>query len=182
MTRFLRSVFLFLVLSGATLSSSAQALTPLQQLFVFHEVAPDIERVGILFSERVADHDQLMLSIRQAQASTGVKVFVAYAEEVSNVAAQYRTLMRKHDVQALWIPEEIAALADVGRNFLIKESLKQGFPLMAPSEVWVNEGAALHLQSRDGHVHLVANKSVCDAVAITIPDKYTAQTSFLAMN
>lgn len=169
--------------SSSAASTAAPAPTPMQQLFLLKEVMPEVQRVGLIWSKSSSNHEALMPSIQRAAAASGVEVFVAYADAVADVAAGYRSLRQEHDVQVLWVLEETGAMdSNMARSFLIKESLKRSLPLLAPTEAWVNDGAALHLQERNGQVHLVANKSACDAMALAIPTKYSAQTSYLTMN
>lgn len=144
---------------------------------------PQVERVGLIWSEKSANHGELMPKVQRAAAASGIEVFVAYAEAVPDIAAQYRALRSNHDVQALWVLEETGAMSsNMARSFLIKEALKTSLPLLAPTEAWVNDGAALHLQQRGGEVHVVANRSAFDAMGLAIPDKYSSQTSYLTMN
>lgn len=158
-------------------AASADPLNPLQQMYILKEIKPDMERVGILWSETAPNHDALMRKVQQAAAASGVKVFVAYVDDMRDVAPSYRTLRRDHDIDVLWILDDDGAVgSSVGRNYLIKNATQHGVPLLAPTADWVNDGAPISLQRIDGAITVMLNEAAAAATALTVPDKYATQS------
>lgn len=172
-----------LILTAATPAPTGSSdVTPLQQLFVFKELKPDVKRVGIIWNEASANRDVLMPKVQQASASTGIEVFVANVKDMKEIAPQYRTLVRNHNIQALWVVENDGVVdTAIGKKFLLKETTQKGIPIFAPSEDWVNEGAAVSLKRSEGQIQLVVNQAAANAFALSIPEKYLERTQF-AMN
>lgn len=159
-------------------------ITPLQQLFVLKEIKPDLERVGIIWNEHSATSSGLLEQLNRASASTGVRLFIAYANELQDIAPRYRDLIRQNDVQAIWVLDgsDPVVTSRIGREFLIKQTASQGIPLVAPSDDWVEAGAHLSFHHDGDGVRLKVNKRSADAAALTIPDSYMTRTEFLAAN
>lgn len=176
----LASCFILMAASPNTTGSSD--VTPLQQLFVFKELKPDIQRIGIIWNEDSANRGALMPKIQQASASTGIEVFVANVKELKEIAPQYRTLVRNNDIQALWIVENDGVVdSAIGQKFLLKETTQKGIPILAPTEEWVNNGATVSLKRAEGQIQLVVNQAAASALALAIPEKYQERTQY-AMN
>ena len=184
----LHSVKVALLLVAATLVSAffpappTPDVTPMQQMFIMKEVKPDIERLGIMWNKDAHDEETLT-RIRRAATSLKVQLFLAEVGGLNDIAPQFRTLTRKHKVQALWIVMNDGLVdSAIGKSFLTKNAVKVGIPLFAPSEDWVKEGALLSMIKKDGGLHLVVNKAVANALSITVPEKYLERTQFLATN
>lgn len=176
---FTRTLTVFGVLFGLgllTAAVTAPPLTPIQQMFILKEMKPDVERVGIIWREDSPQHDDLMPQVQRASSASDVQVFVAYVDNIRDVAPSYRTLRRKHDIDVLWILEDDDTVgSDVAREYLIKTATQNGIPLLAPSSNWVNEGAPVSLQNADGDIQIVVNKAAAAATALDVPDKYETQ-------
>jgi len=69
---------------------------------------------------------------------------------------------------------------NISRKFLIEQTTLKGIPLLAPSPQWVEEGALCHVALVDGKVKLQVNQKVAMALNISIPEKYSERTEFLA--
>ena len=170
--------------AGLGATASVTSVSPLQQLFVLKEIQPDIERVGIIWTEDRASASGLLTQIQQASAWTGITVFLSYTKEITDVAPAYRDLIRKNDVQAIWIldDEDPIVSSRIGREFLIKNTASQGIPLIAPTSGWVENGAHISFFHDGSTVRLTVNKRSADAAALSIPQRYHERTEFLAVN
>ena len=169
--------------SATAVATPAPPASPLQQLFLLKEIAPNTQRIGVVWTESSPEHELLMKQLNQASKATQIEVVVAYAEGVADVATAFRSLTREHDVDAIWVLEEVGPMSDgLSRTFLIKNAIKSELPLLAPSDEWVREGAALSMRIADGQMQLVANESVCGAMSLNIPEKYLQQTQYLTSN
>ncbi len=102
---------------------------------------------------------------------------------LSYIAPLFRALRRTNKVLAIWIIKKDGLLdSPIGKNFLIKNTVKAGALLIAPSEDWVSEGAFIAMIKQDGGIHLVVNKSAADALSLAVPEKYAERTQFLTAN
>ncbi|GAB5518591.1 MAG: ABC transporter substrate binding protein [Rhodothermales bacterium] len=183
----LPSILAFLGLSPAFTSESdpaAQAsdVTPLQQLFVAKEIKPDLERIGIIW--KAGDNrDELMDKIKRAGASTGIKVFLAEADDMKDVAPRFRELTRDRKVQMIWVVQDDDLLTqDMIQSFLVKSATEALVPLLVPNSAWVDAGGTVALERADGSIKLVVNKKAIDAMALTVPAKYQEGVTYLAAN
>ena len=172
-----------LVLAPTSLLETETEVTPMQQLFLIKELNPGIERIGVIWDKNSAQRDQVLPQLQRASAATGIKVVVAEVTSLQEVAPQFRTLQREHQVQAIWILEDAGLLGQAAtRSFLIKNATQAGMPVFAPSETWLKEGACVSWKKDADGIRLLVNKAVADAMGITIPPKYQDRTAFLAMN
>ena len=169
-----------LVLSAFYPAQLGPGVTPMQQMFIMKEIMPDVERLGIFWDKEMHD-EKVLTKIQRAGTSLKVELFLAEVRELSDIAPHFRVLMRKHNIQALWVVQNDGLIdSSVGKSFLIKNAIKGGIPLFAPSEDWVDEGAFITMKEQDGKILLVVNKSVADALSLTVPQKYAEHTQFLA--
>ncbi len=178
------AAFVFLWTTAfALLPESASDVTPIQQLFLIKELKPDITRIGVIWDKNAANRDKILPQLERASAATGIKVVVGEVASLQEVAPQFRTLLRDHRIEALWILEEEGLLGQgIARSFLIKSATQAGMPVFAPSETWLKEGACVTWRKDAEGIRLVVNKAVAEAMGITIPAKYQDRTAFLAMN
>ncbi|QXD16057.1 ABC transporter substrate-binding protein [Rhodocaloribacter litoris] len=157
--------------------------TPIQQMFVIKELKPDIERIGLIWDKNATDTEALMPQVQRASASTGIKVFLAEVTDLKDVAPQFRTLTREHQVQAIWILESTGVVDNsVTRSFIIKNATSANMPVFAPTEAWINEGASVAVLKKDGAISLLVNRAAAEAMSLTIPEKYLERIQYLAMN
>lgn len=167
----------------ALLPERATDVTPIQQLFLIKELKPDIARIGVIWDKNTANRDKILPQLERASAATGIKVIVGEVANLQEVGPQFRTLLRDHKIEALWILEEAGLLGQSAtRSFLIKSATQAGMPVFAPSETWLKEGACVTWRKDASGIQLVVNKAVAEAMGITIPAKYQDRTAFLAMN
>ncbi len=175
-----------LLVAALTLSSFYPArlspdVTPMQQMYIMKEIQPDIERLGIIWNKATHD-EEILLKIRRAGTSMKVQLFLAEVSDLSDIAPQFRILTRKHNVQAIWVIKNDGLVdSSIGKDYLIKNAVKAGIPLFAPSEDWVGEGAFIAMIKQDGGIHLVVNKSVADALSLAVPEKYAERTQFAGL-
>lgn len=161
---------------GITTASAAPPLTPIQQMYVLKEMKPDMERVGVIWRKDAPNHDKLMPQIQRAAAASGVKIFMAYANSIQDVAPSYRALKQKHNIDVLWIIEDETPMnSSVARNFLIKTATENGVPILAPSKAWVDAGAPVSLQKAGDDIQIIVNKAAAAATALTVPEDYNTQ-------
>lgn len=165
-----------LCLGGTAFMATAPPLTPIQQMFILKEMKPDVERVGIIWKENSPQHEELMPRVQRAAAASEVQAFVAYVNDMEDVAPSYRTLRREHDIDVLWILEDDRALNNsVARDFLVRTATRDGVPILAPSEAWVDAGAPVTLQQVADNIQVVMNAAAAAATGLTVPDKYDTQ-------
>lgn len=172
----------FVVIACAAFSVPAQpelpTLAPLQQMFLFKELRPQTERVGV-FVEKGAD-EQLMKQIRQAAAATQVKVYVAEVVGLSDIAPGFRSLVREHRVDAVWVVTDDGTMAsDAARTYLIEQAAKAGVPVLAPTKAWVDAGASVCLVQEGSELRIVLNQAAATLADIDVPSKYSAQTDMV---
>lgn len=183
MMRSVSRILLLLIVAsllGATTATANPPLTPIQQMFLLKKMKPDVEKVGIIWAEDAPGHDELMPQIKRAANSSGVKLFVAYASSMKDVAGHFRSLKSEHGINALWIVDDTGVLSnDVARSFLIKNTTESGIPMLAPSQDWVTAGASVSLQKTDGEIQIVLNKAAAAATALAVPADYENQTQYL---
>lgn len=171
---------LFVTLAAFAPAPMEEGVTPLQQMYVMKEIKPNLERVGILINSS-NNNEETMRAIRQASASLNVQIFLAEIGSLPDIAPKFRWLMQEHKVQMLWILEDESVLGSShGRGFLIQNALKAGVPILAPSKVWVDEGACMTMTKDADGIKLIVNKTAADALSITVPDAYAQRTQFLA--
>ncbi|GIV61236.1 MAG: ABC transporter substrate-binding protein [Rhodothermaceae bacterium] len=181
--RFATTLLILFVAGAAVPEPLEEGPTPIQQLFVIKELKPGLERIGLIWDKNVTDTGALMPQVQRASASTGIKVFLAEVADLKDVAPQFRTLAREHQVQAIWILESTGVMDNgVTRSFIIKNATSAGLPVFAPSEAWVNEGASVAVIKDDGGISLLVNKAAAEAMSLTIPEKYLERTQYLALN
>lgn len=185
MHRFSLRVALFCLVGMVITAGVPQpSVSPLQQLFVMKEIRPDLERIGVIWNERDANGSTLLPQLQQASASTGVRVYLSYANELTDLAAAYRELTRNKNVQAIWVIDENdpVTTSRMGRDYLIKHSASQGLPLIAPAPAWVEEGAHIAFYREGENLRLKVNRRSADAANMIIPSQYLERTDFLAAN
>lgn len=176
------AVFMLAVLTAFVPAELGNGITPLQQLFVMKDVKPNLERVGIIVS-KANNNEEMRETIQRAGAALNVQLVLAEVSALPDIAPNFRTLVREHKVQVLWIPYDDDVLnSPNGRGFLIQNALKAGIPVFAPSKAWVNEGACMTMTKGADGIELIVNKTAADALSITVPDAYAQRTQFLAAN
>lgn len=175
------SIVILLFVGFGSVKANPTPLSPIQQMFILKKIKPDVERVGIIWTEGADAHDELMPKIKRAAASNQVKLFVAYVNRPEDVSAHFRELTGKHDIQTLWIPDDSGVLqADLARSYLIKQTTKSGIPILAPSQEWVQAGASVALRKEDGDIRIVLNEAAALATSITVPDEFEDQALYLS--
>jgi ABC-type uncharacterized transport system substrate-binding protein len=184
MTRFAFFALVAAFIASIAVPARAGDVSPLQQLFVLKEIRPDIERVGIVWHRASADRSGLMSQVERAAASTGVRVFVSYADDVGEIANAYRELVRQHRIQAVWIVDgnDVVTGSTSGRDFLIRNTASQGIPLVAPDDTWVEAGAHMSFFRQGSNIRIKVNRRAADAARLVIPDNFLDRTDFFAAN
>jgi ABC-type uncharacterized transport system substrate-binding protein len=176
-------IIVILLPTAETPDALETAATPLQSIYIIKQLIPQTQTVGVMWNRSRVNTSELMPKIERASAVTGVKVVIEDAEELSDVSQKFRELNDKYHVQAIWINEDDNPMAtNVGRDFLIKNSIVNGIALFAPNADWVSAGACASLLSDGSTVKLYVNKKTITALGIKIPDKYLQDTQFIATN
>jgi ABC-type uncharacterized transport system substrate-binding protein len=172
------------IVVSVVLPARGSDVSPLQQLFVLKEIRPDLERVGIIWNKDAADASGLMTQVERAAATTGVRVYIAYASGVTDIASVYRDLVRQNNVQAIWVVDgndEIVG-SKMGRDFLIKNTASSGLTLVAPAVEWVEAGAHMSFVRDGANIRLRVNQRAADAARLVIPANILERTDFFAAN
>jgi ABC-type uncharacterized transport system substrate-binding protein len=182
-----RNTTIVLALAVLVLAAPARAqdaVSPLQQLFVLKEIRPELERVGIIWNKDSADRSGLMTQVERAAATTGVRIFVAYASGVTDIATAYRELVRQNNIQAVWVVDAADDIVGsrMGRDFLIKNTASSGLTLVAPATDWVEAGAHMTFVREGANIRLRVNRRAADAARLVIPANILERTDFLAAN
>jgi putative ABC transport system substrate-binding protein len=174
------------VVSGAD-DGARQQIEPRQevgfiaQLFHLKKMKPDVKRVGLICRKGIPGHRETLRDAKQAAASIDAKLFVGYVETKSAVPKAFRTLNRKHDVQALWVVESTGVVnASVPRKYLIEKAVEEGIPLLAPTRDWVDAGAPVTLEKNSEKTEIVVNKPAASATGLQVPAKYKSRTTPIA--
>lgn len=180
-TRWITLTFVGLLTAGLLLPAAAQP-SPMQQVFVLNEIKPDLDRIGVIWTEQTPDHDEVIDNIHRATANADAELVVHYAEEVQDVAPGYRELRADHDVQVVWVFDERSAASEAtAREYLIENTVQDGIPLLAPTEEWVGAGASLSIQnSAEGDVRILMNEQAAAATGVSIPDEYRSDTQHVS--
>lgn len=153
--------------------------TAMQHFFVIKQIFPKVERVGILLSKREKGKEKLLKTINRAAAATGHKAIVAEVTSLSDIAAEFQTLVKEYRIQAIWIPDDQEELTNpIARDYLIQKSVLYGIPLVAPKTEWVQRGACFTLTVSPSGVRLFANPKTLQALGTSIPEAYQAKTQF----
>lgn len=154
---------------------------PIQQMYHLNQLKSDVERVGLIWKEGAPEQEQKLKVLKRAVASIEGQLFVGYVQDKSDIGDKFRLLTREHNVQVLWILENDGVVdASAPRKFLIKNSVEQGIPLLAPSKDWVSAGAPLAIEKVDGNFRLFINEPAAKATALQVPDNYEAETELVA--
>lgn len=154
---------------------------PIQQMYHLNKLRPDVERVGLIWKRGVPDQEKRLKAVKRAVASIEGKLFVGYVENEADIAEKFRLLTRKHDVQVIWILENDGLVdASAPREFLIKNSVKQGIPLLAPTKNWVSAGAPIAIGKVNGKFRIFLNEPAAEATALKVPEDYEAETELVA--
>ena len=149
----------------------------IRQLFVLDKMKPEVERVGLIWKKGVSGQEKTLRIAKRATASIDGKLFVAYVEGKSEVPEQFRTMTRKHDVQALWIVENDGIVsASTPQKYLIENAVKEGIPLLAPTKDWVDAGAPVAIGKTNGEVEIMLNEPAADATGLQVPNEYKSRT------
>ncbi len=152
-----------------------------QQMFFLNKMRSDVERVGLIWKQGAANQEQMIERANRAVASIDGKLYVGYVEDKSGVAEQFRVLTRKHDVQAIWVIENDGVVnASAPRKYLIKNTIKEGIPLVAPSRDWVDAGAPVTIAKNGGAIQILLNERAAEATALEVPEKYQSNTELIA--
>lgn len=152
-----------------------------QQMFFLNKMRSDVERVGLIWKQGAANQEQMIERANRAVASIEGKLYVGYVEDKSGVAEQFRVLTRKHDVQAIWVIENDGVVnASAPRKYLIKNTIKEGIPLVAPSRDWVDAGAPVTIAKNGGAIQILLNERAAEATALEVPEKYQSNTELIA--
>lgn len=153
----------------------------IQQMFFLKKMRPDVERIGLIWKRGAEGQEKKIKLANRAVATIEGKLYVGYVEDKSDVADKFRTLTREHDVQALWIIENDGVVnASAPREYLIKNTIKKGIPLLAPSRDWVDAGAPVAIAKEDGAVQILLNEAAANATALEVPEKYQSNTELIA--
>lgn len=161
--------------------ATGQSAGLVQQMFFLNKMRPDIERVGLIWKRGASGQEKTIERANRAVASIEGKLYVGYVEDKSGVAKQFRVLTREHDVQAIWIIENDGVVnASAPRQYLIKNTIKEGIPLVAPSRDWVDAGAPVAISEKDGSIQILLNERAAEATALEVPEKYKSNTELIA--
>ena len=156
---------------------------PLQQMYYLKQAKTDVERIGVLWKKGVANQEEKLKSMRRAVASIQGTLFLAYVDAPSDVGPQFRELTREHDIDVLWVVENDGIVdAATPRQYLITNALKQGIPLVAPTEAWVSEGAPMAVRKVGDQFHIMLNERTAAATALDVPAEYESVTKLVASN
>lgn len=178
------TIVLFIIAASAKTPCAVEtAASPLQSIFMIKQLIPQTQTIGVIWNQLKTKTDDFLPKIERASASIGVKVVIEDAEELRDVSQKFRELNDKYHVQAIWIIEDDDPMStELGKDFLIKNSIVNGIALFAPNTNWVSAGACASLLSDGSTVKLYVNKKTITALGIRVPDKYLQDTQFIATN
>lgn len=149
----------------------------IQQIYFLKKMKPDVKRVGLIWKQGLPDQKAKLERAKRAVASIGGTLYVGYVEDESEVADQFRLLTRDHDIHALWIVENDGIVnASTPQQYLIKNAIEEGVPLLAPTQSWVDAGAPLTIAKTSGKIQIMLNEPAAKATGLQVPEKYKPQT------
>lgn len=152
-----------------------------QQLFFLNKMNPDIERVGVIWKKGADNQDDKLQTAKRAAASIGGKLYVGYVTDRSEVAEQFRRLVSDHNVGAIWIVENDGIVdASAPREYLIKNTIEKGVPLLAPTTDWVDAGAPVTIAKSGGKAQIVLNEAAAKATGLQVPENLQPRTKLIA--
>ena len=161
--------------------TASQSAGLVQQMFFLNKMRPDVERIGLIWKRGAADQEKTIERANRAVASINSKLYVGYVEGKSDVAEQFRVLTREHDVQAIWVIENDGVVdAAAPREYLIKNTIRKGIPLVAPDRDWVDAGAPVAIAKSGGAIQILLNEQAAKATALEVPEKYQSNTELIA--
>jgi len=181
-----------IVTVGLTVSPSSQTASPtkaasesevglVQQMYFMNQISEEVSRVGLIWKRGIDNQEKKLEAAKRAVASVQGKLFVGYVEGKGDVAEKFRLLTREHDVQVLWVLENDGVVdASAPREYLIKNSIEEGIPLVAPTEDWVNAGAPVAFKKVNGEIQILLNEPAAKATAVKVPDKHQENTRLIA--
>lgn len=162
-------------------ATAGQSAGLVQQMFFLNKMRPDVERIGLIWKRGAADQEKTIERANRAVASINSKLYVGYVKDKSDVAEQFRVMTREHDVQAIWVIENDGVVnAAAPREYLIKNTIRQGIPLVAPSRDWVDAGAPVAIAKNGGAIQILLNEQAAKATALKVPEKYQSNTELIA--
>ena len=162
-------------------ATAGQSAGLVQQMFFLNKMRPDVERIGLIWKRGAADQEKTIERANRAVASINSKLYVGYVEDKSDVAEQFRVMTREHDVQAIWVIENDGVVnAAAPREYLIKNTIRQGIPLVAPSRDWVDAGAPVAIAKNGEAIQILLNEQAAKATALKVPEKYQSNTELIA--
>lgn len=162
-------------------ATAGQSAGLVQQMFFLNKMRPDVERIGLIWKQGAADQEKTIERANRAVASINSKLYVGYVKDKSDVAEQFRVMTREHDVQAIWVIENDGVVnAAAPREYLIKNTIRQGIPLVAPSRDWVDAGAPVAIAKNGGAIQILLNEQAAKATALKVPEKYQSNTELIA--
>lgn len=154
-------------------SGQGAGFYPMQQMHFLSKMNPDIKRIGVLWKKGVSGQEQKLSEVKRAIASVKGKLFIAYVEGESDVAEKFRLLTGQHDVDALWVVENDGVVdASAPKQYLVKNAVKEGVPLLAPSKDWVSGGAPVAVAKSNGSFQIVLNEGAAQATGLKVPSQY----------
>jgi len=172
-------VIYFGLFGGTFAHAGGPKPSAMQHFFIIKQLLPKAEKVGILIPRGMKNKDHLLKTINRAAAATGQKAYVAEVESLTDIAAQFQTLVEEYRIKAIWIPEAQEGLVDpVARDYLIQKSVLYGVALLAPEIQWVKRGACFMLLKGTSGVQLFANPKTLQALGMSIPDSFQGKTQF----
>ena len=127
---------------GANFTGIGMYVAPEKQLSSFHQLLPDINKIGILF-----DPAKSGAFVRKARASASAMGIELIAREVHTAKDATSALEGiRARIQALWIVPDSTVINPGTAELLLLSALESRIPVLAFSEQYAGKGALLSLE------------------------------------
>lgn len=126
-------------ISGGQVTGVSQEVAPAELMAQLHLFTPDVHRIGMILSTDNAGNDVETAMAAADAAAFQLKVLRVHGER--DVRSAY--LNMRDDIDALWLVPDAGVITPENFRFLREETVRQGMPIIASSEVLVQAGALM---------------------------------------
>ncbi len=179
------SLLLYLVFAyAATGSLNAQAdaaaikeLTPLQQVFLLKQIKPDLERIGILCN--LQSRPDLPKTLKRISAQLKVKIVIYDTRKKQNLARNFKSLVKKDQVDAVWVfPDDVLSYKAAGQ-YLIKQAVTSRIILVTHDPELVKKGATLSARLENGEMKVYINQKAAELLGLNPGEELTGSANIV---
>lgn len=162
-------LLLVLLLAVCTALPSFGQATAQQQMFVLKTLRPNVQTVGLLISPQLQGRAEVERAARLAAQRSQISLVIGEVGNLGQVGPVYRQLVRDHRVNAVWVLTGDAMFNDrTARSFVIEQAARSGIVLLAPDQAWVQQGAAVAVQSAGDQLSIFVNERLSSSMSFQV--------------